>query len=61
MATFEKLQNMKGFDRYASPRWQHVPLNGKRYMILRDGAGLNVSSQSTAAATVKELVKKDLN
>lgn len=44
-AEFVKVFTMKGFDKYATPnRWQMVPVGGKRYVALRDGKNLNVSS-----------------
>jgi hypothetical protein len=51
---------MKGFDRYRSPRWQMVPVGGVRYMILRDGAGLTVTSSNPGRATVTEVNLADL-
>lgn len=44
-AEFVKVFTMKGFDKYAAPnRWQMVPVGGERYVALRGGAGLTVSS-----------------
>ena len=55
MAKFHKLYNMKGFDRYRSPRWQHVPRRRNRYVLLRDGAGLTVAVTNAHRATVTEV------
>lgn len=54
-ASFEKVFNNQGFDRWASPRWQMVPVGGDRYLALRDGAGLTVTSNSTSVLTVTEI------
>jgi hypothetical protein len=55
MATsFEKVFDMMGFDKAAAPRrWQMVPSNGIRYVALRDGVGLTVTS-NPGALTVTE-------
>jgi len=59
MAEFLPAYRMSGFDRQA-PRWQMVPVLGERYVILRDGAGLSVSSADTTTATVAEVAARDL-
>jgi hypothetical protein len=51
---------MQGFDREAAPRWQMVPMTESRFVVLRDGAGLTVTSASTSVATVAEIARKDL-
>lgn len=60
MPSFEKAYNMKGFDSYRINRWQMVPLNGTRYIILRDGAGLTVSSTDPAKLLVTEVTRPTL-
>lgn len=60
MAEFRKVYSIQGFDREATPRWQMVPMAGKRYVVLRDGAGLTVKSISDRFAKIKEIAKKDL-
>ena len=61
MATsFEKVFNMQGFDRWQSPRWQMVPVGGDRYIALRDGAGLTVTSNNPGVLTVAEIRAADL-
>jgi hypothetical protein len=59
-ATFEKAFNMMGFDKDATPRWQMVPQGGVRYMALREGAGLTVTSADTSVLTVKEIAQRDI-
>lgn len=55
-AGFRKVINMKGYDRYQNPHWQMVPLNGFRYIALRDGAGLTVTVKNNSPIiTVKEV------
>jgi hypothetical protein len=54
-AEWHKVFNMKGFDKDAAPRWQMVPVDGDRYMALRDGAGLTVTSTNTGIVTVTEI------
>ena len=46
---------MKGFDRYRRHRWQMVPLNGTRYIIVRDGAGLTISGTHPHRLRVSEI------
>lgn len=60
MAEFRKVYKMQGFDREAAPRWQMVPMTESRFVVLRDGAGLTVTSASTSVATVAEIARKDL-
>jgi hypothetical protein len=54
-AEFHKVFNMKGFDKNATPVWQMVPVGGDRYIALRDGAGLTVTSSAPAVMTVTEI------
>ena len=56
-AQFEKVLNMMGFDKDAHPRWQMVPVGKDRYMALRDGAGLTVTSTNPAVLTVHEITQ----
>ena len=58
-AEFLKVINMQGFDRFASPKWQMVPVSGKRYLALRDGAGLTVTSNNPAV-TVREIKQAEI-
>lgn len=56
MATeFVRVFSMQGFDKGAAPRWQMVPTAGDRYVALREGAGLTVSSSNPAILTVTEI------
>jgi hypothetical protein len=57
---FEKVFNMQGFDKDASPKWQMVPVGGIRYTALRDGAGLTVTSSNAAIVTVTEINRTTL-
>jgi hypothetical protein len=52
---------MRGFDRHNIPRWQMVPVNGERWVILRDGAGLTVTSAAPATATITEVAAGTLS
>lgn len=40
MASFERAERNKGFDRFRSNRWQMVPKGGVRYILLRNAVGL---------------------
>jgi hypothetical protein len=60
MAKFTRAFRIQGYDRYASPDWQMVPLGGVRYVILRDGAGFNVTSTVPAKCSVVEVTAADL-
>lgn len=59
-AEFLKCFDMQGFDRYNAPRWQMVPVGGVRYVLLRDGAGLTVTSSVPAMVAVTEVKLADL-
>jgi len=59
-AQFHRAFNIQGFDRDPTPRWQMVPVGGDRYVILRDGAGLTVTSQGPAVVTVTEVTQRQL-
>jgi hypothetical protein len=60
MAQFRKVYTVQGFDREAVPRWQMIPMTESRYVVLRYGAGLTVTSANPAVATVTEIAKRDL-
>src|SRR5262249_9019521 len=60
VAEFRKVYKMQGFDREAAPRWQMVPMTESRFVVLRDGAGLTVTSANPAVATVAEIARKDV-
>jgi hypothetical protein len=60
MAEFVRVFNLQGFDRFHTPRWQMVPAAGRRYTLLRDGAGLTVISQDPRVLTVAEVRAADL-
>lgn len=60
MAEFTKAYHIQGFDRDQTPRWQMVPVGGERYMVLRDGAGLTVTSANPAVAAVTEINRPSL-
>jgi hypothetical protein len=54
-AEWHKVFNMRGFDKDATPTWQMVPVGGDRYMALRNGAGLTVTSNDPTVLTVTEI------
>jgi hypothetical protein len=54
-AEFVKVFTMQGFDRQATPRWQMVPVNGDRYVALRSGAGLVVTSNNPGVVRATEI------
>ena len=54
---WHKVFNMRGFDKDAAPRWQMVPVDGDRYMALRNGAGLTVTSNDPTVVTVTEIAQ----
>jgi len=56
-AEWHKVFNMRGFDRDAAPRWQMVPVDGNRYVALRNGAGLTVTSTDPTVVTVTEITQ----
>jgi hypothetical protein len=59
-AEFVKVFTMQGFDKYAVPnRWQMVPVGGVRYIALRGGTGLTVSS-TAPLLKVTEIKQSDL-
>ena len=60
MADFFKIFNMHGFDSHHLPKWQMVPKGGKRYMGLRDGAGLAVASDNPAVCRITEILHTDV-
>ena len=60
MAQFFKVFNMQGFDRHRATRWQMVPWFGTRYVALREGAGLSVTSSNPAVVSVIEVKPTDL-
>ncbi|MDS4019365.1 MAG: peptidoglycan-binding protein [Candidatus Competibacter sp.] len=52
-ARFAEVRPNDGFDRFASPNWQMVPVGGFKMVFLLDAAGLSVASSNTAVATVR--------
>jgi len=60
MPEFRKVYTIQGFDREAAPRWQMVPMNEPRYVVLRGGAGLTVTCTRPTIAVVTEVKKADL-
>lgn len=60
MAEFRKVYRLQGFDREAAPRWQMIPMKESRFVVLRDGTGLTITSADPAIATVKEIAKNDV-
>ena len=58
MAQFRKVYKLQGFDREAVPRWQMVPMTESRYIVLRGGAGLAVTSADPVIATVTEIARE---
>ena len=59
-AEWHKVFNMRGFDKDAAPRWQMVPIKGFRYMALRNGAGLTVTSNDPTVVTVTEIKQAEI-
>ena len=59
-AEFLPAYTMRGFDRHNVPRWQMVPAGGERWVILRGGAGLSVTSAAPATATISEVTAASL-
>ncbi len=59
-AEFHKVFNMEGFDKDQSPKWQMVPVNGTRYIALRNGAGLTVRSEPANVLTISEIPRSQL-
>src|SRR5262245_30915610 len=55
MAEFTRVYTVQGMDSNSTPRFQMVPLGGKRFVILRDGAGMTVSVVDDAVCTVTEI------
>src|SRR5262245_10325091 len=55
MAEFTRVFRVQGMDSNATPRFQMVPSSGTRYVILRDGAGMTVTSVDTSVCTVTEV------
>ncbi len=60
MAEFRRIIAWKGFDRFSIPHYQMVPMNETRYVLLRDGKGLAVSSSKPAALVVTEIAATSL-
>ncbi|MBI4905471.1 MAG: hypothetical protein HY820_17695 [Acidobacteria bacterium] len=60
MASFEKCFNMKGFDKDQTPRWQMVPVGEDRYLALRGGKDLTVTSNKPAVCTATEIKASEL-
>jgi hypothetical protein len=60
MAHFFKIFTMQGFDVHHSPHWQMVPKGGVRYVGLRGGAGLTVTSADTSICKVTEVRDADV-
>lgn len=62
MAEFVKVYNMKGFDKYSTPRWQMVPVSStdKRWIALRGGAGYTITNSDASVVTCTEINKSTL-
>lgn len=60
MAEFLKVIHMKGFDVHRTPRWQMVPWLGQRFVALRDGTGMTVTSTKPWIVLVSEVTTADL-
>jgi len=60
MAEFLKAIHMKGWDSHRTPKWQMVPFLGTRYVILRGGTGMTVTSSSLLTVLVTEVTPSDL-
>src|SRR5262245_4592186 len=54
-AEWHSVFKYEGFDKDANPSWQMVPIDGNRFVALRDGAGLTVTSSDTNIVTVTEI------
>lgn len=53
-ASFEEYQPFYGFDKLATPDWQMVPLNGEKYVYLKNADNLTVEVKNPAIAKVSE-------
>lgn len=60
MPEFLKVINVKGFDVHRTPRWQMVPFLGLRYIALRDGTGMTVTSSKPWIVLLTEVTQADL-
>jgi hypothetical protein len=60
VADFRRIIPWQGFDKYSTPMWQMVPMNGKRYVCLRAGAGLTVSANDPSSLRVTEVTAAQL-
>lgn len=60
MAEFNRCHKLQGLDTGATPRWQMVPVGGYRWVALKDGAGLTVTSSNPAVVTVTEIRRADM-
>jgi len=60
MAEFTRVYTVQGMDSNSTPRFQMVPLGGKRFVILRDGAGMTVDVVDPAVCTVTEIRETQL-
>jgi hypothetical protein len=58
--TFMKIFNMHGFDDRRSPTWQMVPVGGDRYIVLTEGDGLTVTSNTPRVVTLQEIKARDI-
>lgn len=55
MAEFDRVVRVQGMDSNATPRFQMVPKGGKRFVALRDGAGMTITNLNPAICTVTEV------
>lgn len=54
MAThFTEIQQNDGFDSFATPNWQMVPVGGSKMVLVWDATSLNIHSSDSGIATVR--------
>ena len=60
MAEFARVFKIQGMDGRATPRFQMVPANGKRFVILRDGVGMTLAASDPANCNFTEILESAL-
>jgi hypothetical protein len=60
MAEFTRVFRVQGMDSDATPRFQMVPSGGRRFVILRDGAGMTLSVGDPAVCNFTEILETAL-
>lgn len=59
-AQFYSIFDMQGFDDSAAPPWQMVPVDGDRYVLLTDSAGLSLRSSNPSVAMWHEVSGREI-